>query len=120
MSIARMNVLLAVVLCAGLLLCCAVTAPAMPPSVTPRIGWHLVNGKWLKACGSCDWSDLITINAHGNNLTAQVKLTDKAAPLLRGGRMVAIEIGPAQDLYNVTVGDMRPLNQRREPEASLA
>jgi hypothetical protein len=119
MTIARSKIVILAALCAGLL-CCAVTAPAMPPSVTPRIGWHLVNGKWLKASGSCDWSDLLTINAHGNNLTAAVKLSDKSAALLRGGRMVAIEIGPAQDLYNVTVGDMRPLAQRREPEASLA
>jgi hypothetical protein len=91
----------------------------MPPSVTPRIGWHLVNGRWLKASGSCDWSDLVSFSAHGSTLAAQVKLSEKASALLKGGRMVAVEIGPALDLYNVTIGDPRPLNQRREPETTL-
>lgn len=118
MTIVRINILVLASLCAALIY--VAPAPAMPPSVTPRIGWHLVNGRWLKASGSCDWSDLVSISAHGNNLAAQVKLTEKAAALLKGGRMVAVEIGPAQDLYDVTIGDMRPLRERRTPETSLA
>src|SRR6478672_794919 len=110
MNITRINVPLVASLCAVLV--CAAPAPAMPPSVTPRLGWHLVNGRWLKASGTCDWSDLISIGAHGNTISAQVKLSEKAAALLTGGRVVAIEIGAAQDLYNVTIGDVRPLPQR--------
>ena len=93
-------------------LCAPVPARAQLP-IPPRVGWYLVNGRWLRANGACDWSELVSLNATDQSISADVKLSDHAAALLKGGRMVAVEVGAGRDLYNVTIGDFRPPRQRR-------
>src|SRR6476660_5493860 len=93
-------------------LCAPVPARAQLP-IPPRVGWYLVNGRWLRANGACDWSELVSINATDQSITADVKLSDHAAALLKGGRMVAVEVRPGRGLYNVTIGVFRPPRRRR-------
>jgi hypothetical protein len=88
------------------------TSLSAQPVVTPRIGWHLVNGRWLRASGSCDWPELVSISAGHDSIDAEVKLSERAMSLLKSGRMAALEIGAARDLYNVTIGDLRPPRER--------
>ena len=98
-----------------LLLC--TTALAQSDSLSPgqrriqrgfhdRVGWHLVNGAWVRASGQCEWKELLRLRWAGQQLAVDALPIDRAAGLLRGGRTVAVEIGAARDLYQLVAREI--------------
>lgn len=71
-----------------------------------RIGWHLVNGVWMRASGQCEWSDLIRFRWRGQQLLIEAKPTNKAVGLLKGGRTAAVDVGAAKDLYQIAAPEI--------------
>jgi hypothetical protein len=73
-----------------------------------RIGWHLVNGQWMRASGQCEWSDLVRLRWDGTQLAIDAQPINAAAKLLKYGRNAAVEVGPAKDLYLLIAAEIPP------------
>ena len=68
----------------------ATSATGQRQTYQNRIGWHLVNGVWMRASGQCEWSDLIRFRWRGQQLLIEAKPTNKAIGLLKGDQMDAV------------------------------
>src|SRR5207249_1855015 len=64
-------------------------------------------GFWLRASGSCEWTELIRFTYVDGELKAQGVLSDAMTAMLRGGRRAAVEVGAAKDLYEISGGEFR-------------
>jgi hypothetical protein len=55
-------------------------------------GWFLHDGVWVRPSASIDWPDLITLRTPPQSLAIEVRLSDKAEPLLRQNRTAVVWI----------------------------
>jgi hypothetical protein len=82
-------------------------AAQYPNEIQIRPGWYLVDGRWLRPSGECDWDELVRVEFRDGQFRASIALSDRTRALLRGGRRAAVEVGTARDLYEISCGDFR-------------